>query len=251
MNAQQLNTDVIANNLANVNTTGFKRSRADFQDLLYQTIRPAGTSNTAGAQIPVGIQVGHGVRPVAIQKMFAQGDYQETGNPLDMVIEGDGFFQVMIPDGNIAYTRSGSFKQNSQGQIVTSDGFLMKDQISIPQDAQDVAITSDGTVQVVMPNQTNTQQLGVIELARFTNPAGLSDIGRNLYMPTAASGAPIAGTPGINGFGTIVQRSLEMSNVKVVEEMVNLIVAQRAYEINSKAIQTADEMLSIANNLRR
>jgi flagellar basal-body rod protein FlgG len=183
--------------------------------------------------------------------MFSQGDYQETGNPLDLVIEGDGFFQVMMPDGSIAYTRSGSFKHDSQGQIATSDGFAMKDQITIPQDAQDIAITSDGTVQVVLPGQAAPQQLGVIELARFTNPAGLADIGRNMYMPTAASGAPITGTPGMNGFGTIVQRFLEMSNVKVVEEMVNLIVAQRAYEINSKAIQTADEMLSIANNLRR
>lgn len=251
MLAQQLNTDVIANNLANVNTTGFKRSRADFQDLLYQTIKPAGASNAAGAQIPVGIQVGHGTRPIAIQKMFAQGDYQETGNPLDMVIEGDGFFQVMMPDGSIAYTRAGSFKQDSQGQIVTSDGFVMKDQITIPRDALDIAITSDGTVQVVLPGQPTPQQLGVIELARFTNPAGLSSTGRNLYAPTAASGTPMTGTPGINGFGTIVQRFLEMSNVKVVEEMVNLIVAQRAYEINSKAIQTADEMLNIANNLRR
>jgi len=251
MTAQQLNTDVIANNLANVNTTGFKRGRADFQDLLYQTIRPAGTSNAAGAQIPVGIQVGHGTRPVAIQKMFAQGDYQETGNPLDLVIEGDGFFQVMMPDGGIAYTRAGSFKHDAQGRLVTSDGFMMKDQITIPQDALDVTITSDGAVQVVLPGQTEQQQLGVIELARFANPAGLSSVGRNLYVPTAGSGTAITGTPGLNGLGTIVQRSLEMSNVKVVEEMVNLIVAQRAYEINSKAIQTADEMLGLANNLRR
>ncbi len=251
MMSQQLNTDVIANNLANVNTTGFKRSRADFQDLLYQTIRPAGTSNTAGAQIPVGIQVGHGSRPIAIAKIFSQGDYQETGNPLDLVIEGDGFFQIMMPDGSIAYTRAGSFKQDSQGRIVTSDGFMMKDQITIPQEAQDIAITSDGTVQALLPGQTSHQQLGVIELARFSNPAGLNSIGRNLYLATAASGRAITGTPGTNGFGTVLQRSLEMSNVQVVEEMVNLIVAQRAYEINSKAIQTADEMLGIANNLRR
>ncbi len=251
MMSQQLNTDVIANNLANVNTTGFKRGRADFQDLLYQTVRPAGTSNTAGAQIPVGIQVGHGSRPIAIQKIFTQGDYQETGNPLDLVIEGDGFFQIMMPDGSIAYTRAGSFKQDSQGRIVTSDGFMMKDQITIPQEAQDIAITSDGAVQALLPGQSTHQQLGVIELARFSNPAGLSSIGRNLYLSTAASGQAMTGTPGTNGFGTILQRSLEMSNVQVVEEMVNLIVAQRAYEINSKAIQTADEMLGIANNLRR
>lgn len=251
MLAQQLNTDVIANNLANVNTTGYKRSRADFQDLLYQTIRPAGSSNTSGSQVPVGIQVGHGTRAIAIQKMFTQGDYEETGNPLDMVIEGDGFFQIMMPDGSIAYTRAGSFKQDSQGRIVTSDGFIMKDQIVIPQEAQDIAITSDGTIQALMPGKTQPQQLGVIELARFTNPAGLSSEGKNLYFATASSGQAITGTPGMDGFGTIVQRSLEMSNVKVVEEMVNLIVAQRAYEINSKAIQTSDEMLGIANNLRR
>lgn len=251
MMAQQLNTDVIANNLANVNTTGFKRSRADFQDLLYQTMRPAGTSNASGSQIPVGIQIGHGTRPIAIQKMFTQGDYQETGNKLDLVIEGDGFFQVMMPDGSLAYTRAGSFKQDGQGRVVTSDGLIMKDQITIPQGALDVTIISDGTVQATMPDQIAPQQLGAIELARFTNPAGLSSIGKSLYVPTVASGTAVTGTPGMNGFGTIGQRFLEMSNVKVVEEMVNLIVAQRAYEINSKAIQTADEMLSISNNLRR
>ena len=250
MMAQQLNTDVIANNLANVNTTGFKRSRADFQDLLYQTLRPAGTSDTAGSQIPVGIQVGHGTRPIAIQKMFTQGDYQDTGNELDMIIEGDGFFQVLMPDGSTAYTRAGSFKQDSQGRIVTSDGFLMIPEITIPQETLRVAITSDGTVQAQTSDQ-DMEQLGGIQLARFSNSPGLSSMGRNLYLPTAASGSPMTGTPGIDGFGTIVQRSLEMSNVQVVEEMVNLIVAQRAYEINSKAIQTADDMLSIANNLRR
>lgn len=250
MLAQQLNTDVIANNLANVNTTGFKRSRADFQDLLYQTLRPAGTSDTVGSQVPVAIQVGHGTRLIAIQKMFSQGDYQETGNELDMVIEGDGFFQVLLPDGSMAYTRAGSFKQDGQGRIVTSDGFSMKGQISIPSDSLGIAITSDGTIQSQMSG-SEMSLLGVIELARFTNPAGLSSIGRNLYRATPASGTPQTGTPGTDGFGTIVQRSLEMSNVQVVEEMVNLIVAQRAYEINAKAIQTADDMLSMANNLRR
>lgn len=250
MMAQQLNTDVIANNLANVNTTGFKRSRADFQDLLYQTERPAGTSDTAGSEVPVAIQVGHGTRPIAVQKMFTQGDYMETGNELDIVIEGDGFFQIMMPDGSTAYTRAGSFKPDSQGRIVTSDGFPMLGEITIPPESLRVAITSDGTVQSQMTNQ-DMEQLGTIQLARFTNPAGLNSIGRNLYLPTIASGAPIQGTPGIDGLGTVVQRSLEMSNVQVVEEMVNLIVAQRAYEINSKAIQTADDMLSMANNLRR
>lgn len=250
MLAQQLNTDVIANNLANVNTTGFKRSRADFQDLLYQTLRPAGTSDTVGSQVPVAIQVGHGTRPIAIQKMFSQGDYQETGNELDMVIEGDGFFQVLLPNGSTAYTRAGSFKQDGQGRIVTSDGFSMKGQITIPSDSLGVAITSDGTIQSQM-SDSEMSPLGVIELARFVNPAGLSSIGRNLYLSTPASGTPQMGTPGTDGFGTIVQKSLEMSNVQVVEEMVNLIVAQRAYEINSKSIQTADDMLGMANNLRR
>ena len=250
MMAQQLNTDVIANNLANVNTTGFKRSRADFQDLLYQTRRPAGTSDTSGSEMPVGIQVGHGTRPVAIQKMFTQGDYVETGNDLDMVIEGEGFFQIQMPDGNTAYTRAGSFKQDSQGRIVTSDGFLMKGGISIPPEVLRTVITSDGTVQAHTSEQ-DVETLGNIELARFANPAGLNSIGRNLYLTTVSSGQPVTNMPGMSGFGTIGQKMLEMSNVQVVEEMVTLIVAQRAYEINSKAVQTSDEMLGMANNLRR
>jgi len=251
MLAEQFNIDAISNNLANVNTTGFKRTRVDFQDLLYQTLKSAGSSNSVGAQIPTGIQVGHGTRPVATQRIFSQGDYQETGNPLDLVIEGDGFFQVLLPDGNIAYARAGAFKQDSQGRIVTSDGYVLEPEIAIPASALDIAISADGTVQVSLPGETDPRQIGSITLAKFANPAGLSSIGRNLYVPTAASGQGIVGTPGLDGFGTLVQRSLEISNVKVVEEMVNLIVAQRAYEINSKAIQTADEMLSIANNLRR
>ena len=250
MMAQQLNTDVIANNLANVNTTGFKRSRADFQDLLYQTRRPAGTSDASGSEMPVGIQVGHGTRPVAVQKMLTQGDYLETGNDLDMVIEGDGFFQIEMPNGNIAYTRAGSFKQDSQGRIVTSDGFLMKDNINIPSDALRTVIRADGTV-LAQTSEQDMEAIGNIELARFANPAGLNSIGRNLYLITISSGQPVTDIPGMNGFGTIGQQSLEMSNVQVVEEMVSLIVAQRAYEINSKSVQTADEMLGMANNLRR
>lgn len=251
MLAQQLNIDTVSNNLANVNTTGFKRSRVDFQDLLYQTIKPAGASVSAGAEVPTGMQVGHGSRPVATQKIFSQGDFQETENPLDLVIEGDGFFKVIQPDGTEAYTRAGAFKLNGNGQIVNSDGLPLQPEISIPQGTTNISIGTDGTVSVLLAGQIAPQQLGTIELARFVNPAGLNSIGRNLYLATGSSGDAITGKPGTQGMGTLAQGFLEMSNVKVIEEMVNLIVSQRGYEINSKAIQTADEMLGIANNLRR
>jgi len=251
MQAQALNIDVIANNLANVNTTGFKRSRADFQDLLYETLRPPGVASSAGSQVPTGIQLGHGTRPVAIQKNFLQGDYQHTENELDMAIEGDGFFQVLQPNGEIAYTRAGAFKLDSDGRIVTSDGFFMEPEISIPTTATSISIGTDGTVSVLLAGEIEPTQIGNIELMRFLNPAGLKSIGRNLYLPTLASGDGIAGTPGEEGFGTIAQGYLEMSNVSVVQEMVNMITTQRAYEINSKAIQAADEMLQMANNVRR
>jgi flagellar basal-body rod protein FlgG len=251
MLAQQLNVDVIANNLANVNTTGFKRSRVDFQDLLYQSIRLPGAQAAAGIQVPTGIQVGLGTRPVAVHKIFSQGDFQQTGNPLDLVIEGDGFFQVLMSDGTIAYTRDGAFKLDSQGRIVTSDGFVMEPEIAIPVGATQISIGADGNVSVTIPGQSSPQIVGQIQLARFVNPGGLASIGRNLFKATAASGQPIQGNPGTDGFGTIGQGFLEMSNVKVVEEMVSLIVAQRAYEVNSRAIQAADQMLEIANTLRR
>jgi len=251
MLAQELNIDTIANNLANVNTAGFKRNRVDFQDLMYQTFRTAGTTAAAGIQIPTGIQVGHGSRPVATQKIFSQGDFMQTGAPLDMVIEGDGFFSVILPDGTNAYTRAGAFKQDGQGRVVTSDGFLLQPGIIIPADATDISISSDGTVEVALPNANAPQQVGTIQLAKFANPAGLENVGRNLFVETTASGASIMGNPGTNGFGTLAQGVLEMSNVKLVEEMVNLIVAQRAYEISSKAIQAADDMLGIANNIKR
>jgi flagellar basal-body rod protein FlgG len=240
MEAQQLNIDVISNNLANVNTTGFKKSRVDFQDLLYQTTRSA-----------TGIQIGLGTRAAATQKIFTQGDYQETGNPLDIVIQGDGFFQVQLPDGSSAYTRDGTFKMDSQGRIVTSDGFPLAQQLTIPAEATSVSIGSDGTVTVEMPGQTAPQDVGQIQIAKFPNPAGLDNYGRNLLIPTAASGDAQLDAPGTNGLGSLANKFVEMSNVKVVEEMVNMIVAQRAYEVNSKAIQTSDEMLTIANNLRR
>jgi flagellar basal-body rod protein FlgG len=251
MQAQTLNIDVISNNLANVNTTGFKRSRADFQDLLYQTLRVPGVVSSAGNEVPTGIQLGQGTRPVAIQKIFDQGDYKHTGGEVDLAIEGDGFFQVIQPNGETAYTRAGSFKINSDGQIVTSDGFLMDPEITIPSDTLDISIETDGTVSVLLSGQADPSEVGTIELARFTNPAGLRSIGRNLYLPSAASGDAVTGTAGEDGLGTISQGYLEMSNVSVVEEMVNMIVAQRAYEVNSKAIQTADEMLQMANNIRR
>jgi len=251
MQAQSLNIDVVANNLANVNTTGFKRGRADFQDLLYETLRLAGSSSSASTQVPTGIQLGHGARTAAIQKIFLQGDYQTTQNELDLAIVGDGFFQIVQPGGETAYTRAGAFKLNSDGSIVTSDGYLMSPEISIPSDATSISIGMDGTVSVLQPGQATPGEIGTIELANFINPAGLNAIGRNLYLPTAASGDVITGTAGEDGLGTIAQGFLEMSNVSVVEEMVNMITAQRAYEINSKAIQASDEMLQLANNIKR
>ena len=250
MQAQQLNLDTIANNLANVNTSGFKRTRVDFQDLLYQTLRPAGT-RTGNGEVPTGLQVGHGTRPVATQKIFAQGNFQQTENPLDLVIEGDGFFQVVRPDGTTAYTRSGAFKRDSQGQVVNSDGLILQPALTIPQDTVNIAVGSDGVVSVTTSSSTTPQQLGTIELARFANPAGLNAIGRNLFVPTQASGTPTTGQPGQQGFGSVSQGFLESSNVSVVEEMVNMIAAQRAFEVNSKAIKTADEMLALANNVSR
>jgi flagellar basal-body rod protein FlgG len=251
MKAQSLNIDVISNNLANVNTAGFKKSRADFQDLLYETLRPAGSSSSNDTTVPPGIQIGHGARPAAVQRMFAQGDYQHTKNDLDVAIEGDGFFQIIQPSGDTAYTRDGTFKMDNQGRMVNSDGFLLEPEITIPSDTLSMSIGLDGTVSVLQAGQTTPTEIGTIELARFVNPAGLHSIGRNLFIPTEASGDVQTGTAGEEGFGILTQGFLEMSNVSVVEEMVGLITAQRAYEVNSKAIQTSDEMLQIANNLRR
>ena len=251
MTCQQLNIDVISNNLANVNTSGFKRSRADFQDLLYQNLRQAGSTSSSGNEVPTGIQVGLGARPAAVQKIFLQGDYMQTQGELDLAIEGDGFFQIMQPNGEVAYTRAGSFKLDSEGKIVSSDGSPLEPEISIPDDAINVSVGSDGTISVLQAGETEVSEVGTIELATFINPAGLKSIGKNLYLPTSSSGDVTTGTAGEDGMGTIAQGYLEMSNVNVVEEMVNMIIAQRAYEINSKAIKTADEMLQIANNLRR
>jgi len=251
MKAQQQYVDVIANNLANVNTTGFKKSKVDFQDLLYQVLRASGTSVVEGSQIPTGIEVGHGVRQVATSKIFTQGDIAQTGNSLDVTIEGDGFFQILQPDGTIAYSRDGAFKMDSQGRMVTSDGFALEPAITIPAETTDVNIGTDGTISVITAGSSAPTTVGQITLAKFVNPAGLKSLGRNLYDSTTASGEPTIGTPGLSGLGTLSQGFLEMSNVKVIEEMVNMIIAQRAYEVNAKAIQAGDDMLSIANNIRR
>lgn len=251
MQAQQMNLDTIANNLANVNTTGFKRSRVDFQDLLYQTFRAPGAPDAQGTTIPTGIQVGQGSRPVATQRLFSQGDFQQTDNPLDLVIEGDGFFQVTRPDGTTAYTRAGALKRDGTGRVVTSEGHVLQPNIVIPAEARNITIGSDGTVSVTLAGQTAPQQIGQIQLAQFLNPAGLLAIGRNLFLPSEASGTAVIGTPGSQGLGTLTQGFLELSNVKVVDEMVAMITSQRAYEASSRAIQTADDMLGISNNLRR
>jgi flagellar basal-body rod protein FlgG len=252
MIAQQLNVDTISNNMANVNTTGFKKSRVNFQDLLYETLKPAGTQTAAGNTIPEGIQVGHGVRPASIAMVHTQGNMIQTGNLLDMVIEGDGFFQVDLPDGTTAYTRDGNFKLNENGALGTVDGNLLTPAITIPNDAIQVSVGSGGVVSVLQQGQNAPTQVGTIQLARFINPAGLdARLGRNLLLETQASGAATTGQPGLNGVGTLEQGFLENSNVQVVEEILNLIIAQRAYEASSQVIRTSDEMLQTANNTRR
>lgn len=250
MEAQQLRIDVIANNLANVNTTGFKRSRGDFQDLLYQTMKAPGSSAGAGREVPTGIQVGLGTRSVATLKDQTLGEMRQTQSPLDLSIEGNGFFQIRQPNGEMGYTRAGAFRTDSQGRVVTPDGFQLEPAITIPADAQSVSIASDGTVTVRQPNQKDNVEVGKIQLVTFVNPAGMESIGRNLQRPTGASGDPVPGTPGENGIGSLAQGFLEGANVKVVDEMIDMIVAQRTYEINSKVIQTADQILQKMSNLR-
>ncbi|NIA29230.1 MAG: flagellar basal-body rod protein FlgG [Actinobacteria bacterium] len=251
MRAQQLYIDTIANNLANVNTTGFKKSKVEFQDLLYQTIRPAGAQVAEGTKTPTELQVGCGTKPVATTKLFTQGDVVATGNSLDLAIEGEGFFQLRMPDGTYSYSRDGAFKISRDGQLVNSDGYILEPEITLPQDTQSVMISRDGLVSVMVSGTNEAQDLGQIELARFINPSGLKNIGRNLLQMTSPSGDPIIGTPDLEGFGGLGQGYLESSNVDVVEEMVNMITAQRAYEINSKSIKTADDMMGLVNNLKR
>jgi len=251
MQAQELNIDVISNNLANVNTSGFKKSRAEFQDLLYESMRPAGAASSADTTVPTGIQLGHGTRPSAVQKMFGQGDFQNTQNELDWAIEGDGFYQIELPNADTGYSRSGEFKLDADGRIVNPDGFPLIPEITVPTDTISISVGLDGTVSVIQAGDATPIEIGTIQLARFVNPAGLRSLGKNLYSPTNASGDEITGKPGENGFGTLAQGFLEMSNVSVVDEMVNMITAQRAYETNSKVITTADDMLQLANNLKR
>jgi flagellar basal-body rod protein FlgG len=249
MESQQLNLDVISNNLANVNTTGFKKSKIEFQDLLYENIRQPGAEQGNGNELPTGLEVGHGSRAVATSRVFTEGELSQTGERLDMAIQGDGFFQVTMPDGTLAYTRDGSLKTASDGRITTSDGLPVQNGFQpIPVGTTGVTISPDGQVTTTGANGTQNFQ---VTLVRFANPAGLQSIGRNLYLETPASGTAESGNPDENGFGSLQQGYVEMSNVKVVEEMVNMIVAQRAYEVNSKAVQAADEMMQQSNNLRR
>ncbi len=249
MEAQQTNIDVIANNLANVNTTGFKRSRAYFQDLLYESRRTVGSASTGTTEVPTGIQVGLGVRTAAVERLHTMGSLEKTGNELDLAIEGDGFFRVELPNGQMAYTRDGSFQKDSQGRLVNADGYPVAPGITIPEDTTEISVGEDGTVQVFQEGEAEGNEVGVIEIARFSNPAGLKSLGGNLYQETVTSGDPILGTAGEDGLGEIAQGYLEGSNVSVMNQMVKLISGQRAYEVNSKAIKTSDEMLQMVNQL--
>lgn len=253
MIGQQFNIDTISNNLSNVNTTGFKRNRADFQDLLYQTRRTAGTPATEQTLVPVGIQVGHGVNVAGTQKMHMQGSLQNTGNVTDLAIQGEGFFRVLQYDGTYAYTRDGAFQVDSNGQVVTNNGLRLVPEVILPPGfiRETLNVTPDGRITVEIPGQQDPIEAGQVQLYRFVNPTGLQAVGQNLYTVTPASGEAIGGQPGFDGMGQTLHRFLEMSNVSVVSEMVNMIVAQRAYEMNSRAIQTSDTMLGIANGLKR
>ncbi|MGE0071524.1 MAG: flagellar basal-body rod protein FlgG [Thiomonas sp.] len=248
LEAEQTRMDVIANNLANVNTSGFKSSRAVFQDLLYQNLTQPGAQSSQTTQYPSGLQLGTGVRPVATERLMTQGNLTQTGNSLDLAINGEGFFQVLKPDGTIAYTRDGTFQLNNQGQIVTASGYLLQPTVTIPASAQTITIGNDGTVSVTLPGQSAPQQVGSIQLANFVNPTGLQSIGDNLYLQTGSSGAPTTGQPTLNGLGSVQQGYLESSNVNVVAELVDMISTQRAYEVNSKAVQASDQMLQYVNN---
>ena len=251
MRAQETNMDVISNNLANVNTTSFKQVRANFQDLMYQYMLEPGAATSSSTKSPTGLQVGLGVRTVGTQKMFTQGDLTVTDNQLDIAIEGDGFFEVTLPDGSTAYTRAGNFQLDDSGQLVTADGYTLNPTITIPADAISIAIGEDGTVSVTQPGQAEAAQVGQLTGVRFINNAGLRALGKNLYKETAASGAPTAGNFGENDFGRLAQGFLENSNVSIVNEVVNMITGQRAYEAASKGITTADDMLNTAINIKR
>jgi flagellar basal-body rod protein FlgG len=248
LDAQQTRMDVISNNLANANTTGYKSARASFQDLVYQNLRQPGGQTTEQTQSPSGLMLGTGVRVVGSEKLFTQGNIEQTGNSLDVAVQGRGFLQVTMPDGTIAYTRDGSLHLDQNGQIVTANGYAVDPAVSVPANAQSITIGSDGTVSVSLPGQAATQQIGTVQLADFINPAGLQPNGDNLYLETASSGSPQIGQPGLNGLGTLSQGALESSNVNVVEQMVDMIETQRTYEMNSKAVSAADSMLQFLTN---
>ncbi len=251
MQAQQLNVDVISHNIANMNTTSYKRQRAEFQDMLYQNLeRPGSTSSASGAILPLGIQIGVGVRADAVARSTEQGGISATGNPYDLAINGRGFFQITLPSGQTGYTRAGNLAVNAEGQIVTADGYALEPAVTVPPEATAIQITRDGIVEVTLAGQTDPQQIGQLEIASFINPAGLEAIGDNLYLETPASGAATTATPGSPGLGTLMQGYLEMSNVNAVEEISALIVAQRAYEMNARVITAADEMLQATTQLR-
>jgi len=250
LDAQQTKMSNIANNLANVGTTGFKRSRAIFEDLLYQNVRQVGAQSSQDTRLPSGLMIGTGVRTVATEKLFTQGNLSQTDNQLDIAIRGRGFFEILLPDGSQAFTRDGSFQVDDQGQMVTSSGYVVQPTITIPENALSVSIGADGVVSVRLPGSGEINQVGSLQLADFVNPAGLQAVGENLFLESSSSGAPQTGNPGLNGLGTVVQGYVESSNVNVVEELVNMIETQRAYEMNSKAISTADQMLQyVTNNL--
>lgn len=250
LDAQQTRMATISNNLANASTTGFKRGRAVFEDLLYQNLRQVGAQSSQDTQLPSGLMLGTGVRVVATEKLFTQGSLTQTENPLDIAIEGRGFLQVLLPDGTLAYTRDGSMQMDSQGQLVNANGYIIQPALTIPADAQSISIGADGTVSALVPGSATPTQLGTVQLADFVNPAGLQPIGKNLFLESAASGSPQTGNPGLNGLGTVTQGFVESSNVNVVEELVGMIETQRAYEMNSKAIAASDEMLRyVSNNL--
>lgn len=251
MEAQQLYMDTISNNLSNVNTTGFKRSKMEFQDLMYQALREPGVRNFEGSVAPSGIETGLGVRPAASQRIFAQGALNQTENALDWAVQGEGLFQITMPDGSTSYTRDGSFKLSADGSIVTSSGFFISPQITIPAESSAISISPDGKVSVILNGEGSSTEIGQIELVRFINPSGLRSMGGNLYGATEASGEPVVTTPGEEGTGTIAGGYTEASNVQIVDEMVNMISAQRAFEIISKAIQVGEDMMQVANNLKR
>jgi flagellar basal-body rod protein FlgG len=248
LDAQQTKLSTISNNLANASTAGYKRSRAVFEDLLYQNVRQVGAQSSQDTQLPSGLMLGLGVRTVATEKLFTQGNLVETGNAFDVAVEGRGFVEVLLPDGTSAYTRDGSFQVDNQGQLVTSSGYVIQPAITVPENAQSVSVGNDGTVTVSTPGSASVTQIGTLQLADFINATGLQPMGKNLYLESNASGSPQVGTPGLNGLGTIMQGFIESSNVNVVEELVNMIETQRAYEINSKAISTSDQMLQFITN---